>query len=83
MKQTGICPKCKTAAVLKIKAFKSTSTYYSRIQLNKWGTQVAHYDSYICPGCGFIEHYLDLEDKTWQKWLDKKVEEDSLDSDFV
>ena len=30
-----------------------------------------------------MEQYVNLEDKNWQKWLSKKLEDDSLDSDFV
>lgn len=30
-----------------------------------------------------MEQYVNLEDKNWQKWLAKKLDEDALDSDFV
>lgn len=82
MKQSGICPKCKAAAVIQIKAFKGTSTS-NRVQLSKWGTQFTFFDNFICTGCGYMEQYVNLEDKNWQKWLSKKLEDDSLDSDFV
>lgn len=82
MKHSGICPKCQTAAVIQIKAFKGTSTF-NRVQLSKWGTQFTFFDNFICTGCGYMEQYVNLEDKNWQKWLSKKLEEDSLDSDFV
>jgi len=82
MKQSSICPKCKSTNVVKVKAFKATSTS-NLIQLTKWGTQFAFFDRYICTSCGYIEHYADLDEKGWQKWLSKQLEEDSLDTDFV
>jgi hypothetical protein len=30
-----------------------------------------------------MEHYADLEDKAWQKWIEKQRAENALDSDFV
>ena len=82
MKNTNICPKCKSTDVVRIPAHKSTSTS-NIIQLNKWGTQYAYFDRYVCNGCGFMEHYVDVEDKSWQKWFDQQLKENSLDSDFV
>ncbi|MBP7238666.1 MAG: hypothetical protein KBA14_00435 [Saprospiraceae bacterium] len=82
MKATSICPKCQSTSIARIKAYPGTSTS-SMIQLSKWGTQFAYFDRYVCTKCGFMEHYANLEEKGWQKWLDKKLEEDALDSDFV
>lgn len=82
MKQTNTCPKCKSTDVIKVKPFKSTSTA-NIIQLTKWGTMFAYFERYICLQCGFIEHYAMLEDKSWQKWINKQREENALDSDFV
>jgi len=82
MKETCICPKCKSADVTKVKAYKATSTN-NMILLTKWGTHYTFFDRYVCLSCGFIEHYINLEDKSWQKWVDKQREERTLDSDFV
>ncbi len=82
MKETSICPKCQSTSVARIPAYPSTSQS-SVVQLSKWGTHFGHFDRYVCTKCGFLEHYANLEGKGWQKWLDKKQKEDSLDSDFV
>ncbi len=82
MKESNICPKCKTAGVVRIKAFPGTSTS-NMIQLTKWGTRFAYFDRYVCPTCGYMEHYANLEDNAWQNWLNKIREENTLDSDFV
>ncbi|MEO6130605.1 MAG: hypothetical protein ABIQ02_02070 [Saprospiraceae bacterium] len=82
MKQTNICPKCKSGNVIRVEAFKGITTS-NIIQLARWGTQFGFFDRYICTSCGFIEQYVNLEEKGWQAWLNKKLEEDSLDSDFV
>ncbi len=81
MKQSNTCPKCKSTDVVRIKAFTGTSTS-NTIQLSKWGSH-AYFDRYVCVSCGFIEHYIHLEDKAWLNWLNKQIEEDSLDTDFV
>lgn len=65
-----------------MKAYKGTSQS-SMLQLTKWGTQFAHFDRYVCTACGFMEHYVILDGKGWQKWLDKQEKENELDSDFV
>jgi predicted nucleic-acid-binding Zn-ribbon protein len=82
MKNTNTCPKCQSTDVVRVDAFKNTSSS-NLIHLSRWGTQYAYFDRYICTSCGFIEQYIDLEHKGWQNWLNKKLEEDSLDSDFV
>jgi hypothetical protein len=82
MKQTGICPKCQATGVIRIKAFPATSQS-NLIMLTKWGSQATYFDRYVCPSCGYIENYIDLNHKTWQKWLEKSSEENTLDSDFV
>ncbi|MDZ4748774.1 MAG: hypothetical protein SH808_09820 [Saprospiraceae bacterium] len=82
MKDSGICPKCQSAGVIKVKAFNGNATA-NRVQLSKWGMQFAFYDNLICSGCGYMEQYLNLEDKGWQKWLKKQKEENALDTDFV
>jgi predicted nucleic-acid-binding Zn-ribbon protein len=82
MKQTGICPKCQTSGAIRVKSFAATSQS-NIIRLSKWGIQFATFDRYVCPACGFIEQYVNLEEKGWQKWLEKKADEDALDSDFV
>ena len=53
------------------------------VQLNKWGTQLAFFDRYICASCGFIENYANLDDKRWVKWLKKLEKESDTDSEFV
>jgi hypothetical protein len=30
-----------------------------------------------------MEHYANLEEKGWQKWINQQREENTLDSDFV
>ena len=82
MKATNICPKCKSTTVARVKAYKGTSSS-NMIQLSKWGTQFAFFDRYICTDCGYIEHYINPDDKSFQSWLQKQMEEDTLDSDFV
>ena len=82
MKNTFICTKCKSADVTRVKAFKETSTG-NMIQLNTWATQNGSFDRYVCLSCGYIEHYANLEEKSWQKWIEKKRGEGSLESDFV
>jgi predicted nucleic-acid-binding Zn-ribbon protein len=82
MKETNICPKCKSTDVIRVKAYSGTSTS-NLVQLSKWGTQFGFYDRYVCTQCGFMEHYANLDGKGWQKWLEEKREEKSLDSDFV
>jgi hypothetical protein len=82
MKESSICPKCKSAGVIRIKAFKGSSTA-NRVQLSKWGTQFTFFDNYICTSCGFMEHYVNLEDKGWEKWIEKQRANDTLDSEFV
>jgi len=82
MKQSNICPKCQSSDVIRIPAFKGTSTS-SLIQLTKWGTKFTFFERYICTSCGFIEHYAILDEKGWQKWLDEQKETGSLDSNFV
>lgn len=67
MKYTGICPKCKLNNVIEIKNNKMNMTNY--LMLNKWGTKLAYYDSYLCSDCGFIEHFVQVDDK-----LDKNIE---------
>ncbi len=82
MKESSICTKCKSSGVIRIKAFKGSSTA-NRVQLSKWGTQFTFFDNYICTSCGFMEHYVNLEDKGWQKWIEKHRANDTLDSEFV
>lgn len=82
MKQTGICPKCQTAGAIRIKPYPSPSQS-NVVRLSSWGAQFAHFDRYVCPACGFIEEYLNVEEKGWQKYLQKNQHEDSIDSDFV
>lgn len=82
MKQNNSCPKCLSTDVTRIKPFKSTSTA-NMVQLNTWGTQTGYFDRYVCLRCGFMETYANLEEDSWQKWIDKMREENSLDSDFV
>ena len=82
MKATSICPKCQSTSVIRSNAYPGTSTS-NMVQLSKWGTHFAYFTRYICTACGFMEHYVNLEEKGWQKWLDKQQKEDSLDSDFV
>ena len=82
MKQTNICPKCQSTDVARIEPFKATSGN-NYIQLSKWGTQLGYVERYICIKCGFTEQYVDMNDKGWQKWLEEKRKERSLDSDFV
>ena len=82
MKATSICPKCQSTSVTRVKAYPATSQS-SMLQLTKWGTQFAFFDRYICTQCGFMEHYVNLEEKGWQKWLEKQQKENTLDSDFV
>lgn len=81
MKQSSICPKCKSTTVVKIANMKTAAGNY--IQLNIWGTQIAYFDRYICNDCGYMEQYIDVNDKGWQKWYEKQLEENTLDSDFV
>ena len=82
MKSRNICPKCNATDVIRIAPFKAVSTT-SRVQLTKWGTQFALYDQYICLSCGFMEHYVHIDDPAFQKWLDKHLKDNSLDSDYV
>ena len=82
MKETGICPKCQATGAIRIKAFPGTSQS-NMIRLTKWGVQTTYFDRYVCPACGYIEQYLNLDDKHWQKWLEQSKEEDTLDSDYV
>ncbi|HZV71520.1 MAG TPA: hypothetical protein VFG10_18335 [Saprospiraceae bacterium] len=82
MKQSNICPKCQSSDVVRIPPFKGTSTS-SMIQLTKWGTNLTYFDRYICASCGFIEHYANMEERSWQKWLEEQKAKGSLDSNFV
>ena len=82
MKNSYICTKCQSTNVVKVETFKNTSTD-NVIMLSKWGTLSGYFDRYVCLSCGFMELYAKLEDKAWQKWIDEKEKENSLDSDFV
>jgi hypothetical protein len=82
MKQSNICPKCKSTDVTRIKAFKGTSNS-NMIQLTKWGTQLAYFDRYVCLACGFLEEYIRLDDRNMQKWISQQRDQNTLDSDFV
>jgi predicted nucleic-acid-binding Zn-ribbon protein len=82
MKSRNICPKCNSTDVVKVPPFKGTSTS-NTVQLTKWGTQAAYFERYICVTCGYMEHYILTDDPAFQKWLEKHIEENSLDSDFV
>ena len=81
MKNSSICPKCKSTTVVKIPQMKTATSNY--IQLTTWGTHNAYFDRYVCNSCGYMEQYVDVDDKGWQKWYEKQLEQNSLDSDFV
>ena len=82
MKQSNICPKCKSSDVVHVKNYLFPSTT-NVVRLSKWGTQLAHYDRYICADCGYMEEYLDVQEKSWVKWLEEQRANNTLDSDFV
>ena len=82
MKATNICPKCQSSGIIRLQANHGPGSS-SIIKLKKWGNQYAYFDRYVCSGCGYMEHYVDLSHKDWQEWLEKKLQEKSLDSDFV
>lgn len=82
MKESSTCPKCQSTDVTRIRPFKGTSTS-SLVQLTKWGTVGGYFDRYVCLSCGFMEHYANLEEKGWQKWIDEQRKNNALESDFV
>ncbi|MBK9981364.1 MAG: hypothetical protein IPP15_02890 [Saprospiraceae bacterium] len=82
MKQSNTCPKCKSTDIVRVPPFKGTSTS-NLIQLTKWGTKFCYFDRYICSSCGYTEEYADVQDKSWQSWIDDQIKAGSLDSDFV
>ncbi len=82
MKESNICPKCQSAGVVRVKNFGLASTS-NAVRLSQWGAQIAHFDRYVCTACGFIEDYMNLDEKSWQKWIEKQEKENTLDSDFV
>lgn len=82
MKATHTCPKCTSTNLVIVNAFPGTSTS-NAVQLTRWGTHIGFFDRYVCAECGFMENYANLEDKRWQKWLEKKIAEADPDSEFV
>ncbi len=81
MKKTNTCPKCKSTEVTKLPVSKYNNTNF--IQLSDWGIYHGYFDRFVCLKCGFLEHYANIDQPGWQKWIDKMREENKLDSDFV
>ncbi len=82
MKATHTCPKCSSKDIVIAEAFPGTSTS-NQVQLTKWGTHIGYFDRYVCTACGYIENYATLDDKRWQKWIDKKESEFDSRDEFV
>lgn len=61
MKKTGVCPKCNSRNIIKIKdvLHSSGGGNISRSKMFFLDKDCAKITFYICEDCGYIENYLD------------------------
>lgn len=80
MKNSFQCVKCGSSDVIKIEGSRMNQTQY--ISLMRWGTTNAVVDRYLCVHCGYIEEWIQMNDK-FKKWVKKNRDKGTFNSDFV
>lgn len=80
MKNTFQCPKCSSTSVIRIEGQKLNQNQV--ISLNRWGTQTAVLDRYLCVACGYTEEWLQMDSK-FSRWVKRNKDKGNLHSDFV
>jgi predicted nucleic-acid-binding Zn-ribbon protein len=80
MKNTFQCPKCSSTRVIRIEGQRLNQNQV--ISLNRWSTQTAVLDRYLCTSCGFTEEWIQIDSK-FSRWVERNKDKGNFASDFV
>ncbi|MBR2371079.1 MAG: hypothetical protein IKA82_03555 [Clostridia bacterium] len=62
MKNTGICPKCKSSDIVRFDGYAGAYGSGNNVMVGHSIFSAVNVNRYICCNCGFTEEWIDTED---------------------
>lgn len=62
MKNTKICPKCKSDNIVRFDGYNGTNFSGNSLKVGIIPQSTVNVNRYVCCSCGFTEEWIDMED---------------------